>query len=431
MALGGGTFTSMNKILPGAYINVISRIRSAIALSDRGIATMPFELNWGSDSGIIEITSESLQKDSLKLLGYEYTADELKAFRELFCNGLRTLYAYKLTNGGVKASCTYATAKYCGTRGNDLKIVISANVDDSDLFDVKTYLGTTLVDAQIGVEDAADLVNNDFVTFISTATLAVTAGTPLENGTNGTVSGTQYQAYLDAIESYGFNTIGCVTSDATTKRLFEAFTKRMRDEVGVKFQCVLYDYASADYEGIISVTNSADLVPWVVGAEASCNLGKSLLNKKYNGEYTVSTNYTQAQLEGFLTSGKFAFHNVNGEVRVLGDINTLVTDTPDKAKDVFSLNETMRTIDTKANSSASLFNTKYLGQVPNDADGRLSLWADFVDINKQLETMRAIQDYDPALTVVEKGNGKGDVVCNDTVIVTSTMTKIYITTIIM
>ena len=34
---------------------------------------------------------------------------------------VRTLYAYKLTSAGAKAANTYATAKCCGTRGNDLK----------------------------------------------------------------------------------------------------------------------------------------------------------------------------------------------------------------------------------------------------------------------------------------------------------------------
>ena len=40
MALGGGTFVTQNKTLPGAYINFVSAAASA-TLSDRGIATMP------------------------------------------------------------------------------------------------------------------------------------------------------------------------------------------------------------------------------------------------------------------------------------------------------------------------------------------------------------------------------------------------------
>lgn len=44
MALGGGTFVTQNKTLPGAYINFVSAAAASATLSDRGIATMPLEL---------------------------------------------------------------------------------------------------------------------------------------------------------------------------------------------------------------------------------------------------------------------------------------------------------------------------------------------------------------------------------------------------
>ena len=47
MALGGGTFTVQNKELPGAYINFVSAASASATLSERGIATMPLELDWG------------------------------------------------------------------------------------------------------------------------------------------------------------------------------------------------------------------------------------------------------------------------------------------------------------------------------------------------------------------------------------------------
>ena len=40
MALGGGSFITQNKVLPGAYINFISRTRATSALSDRGVVTI-------------------------------------------------------------------------------------------------------------------------------------------------------------------------------------------------------------------------------------------------------------------------------------------------------------------------------------------------------------------------------------------------------
>lgn len=435
--LGGGTFTAQNKILNGAYINFVSAARASMALSDRGVVTMPLELNWGKDSAVFEVSPEDLQKDSLKIFGYTYEDDNIKGLRDLFCTGIRKLYAYKLTSGGVKATCTYATAKHCGTRGNDLKIVIAKNADDQTKWDVKAYLGTVLVDSQVGVSAASELVSdqNDFVDYITTATLAVTAGTSLTGGTNGTVNGTAFDNYLSAIEPYSYNVMGVVTSDSTTKALIAAFTRRMRDELGAKFQCVLYDYASADYEGVISVmntvsdtgANAASLVYWVTGAEASCAINRTLINQKYSGEFTVNVAYTQSQLETAMTSGKFGFHNVNGEVRVLADINTLVTDAEDKAKAIFGENQSIRVIDQIANDIASIFNTKYLGNIPNDEAGRISLWNDVVKHHKTLEDIRAIEGFDPNNVVIGQGEAKNSVVISDAVVIVNAMAKLYMT----
>ena len=162
MALGGGIFTTQNKVLPGSYINFVSASKASANLSDRGIATMPLELDWGTDNAVFEVTPADFQKNSLAIFGYLFTHDKLKGLREVM-DKVRTLYAYKLTSAGAKAANTYATAKCCGVRGNDLKVVIGANVDAPEKFDVSLYLGTTLVDAQTGVAKAADLVNNDYV----------------------------------------------------------------------------------------------------------------------------------------------------------------------------------------------------------------------------------------------------------------------------
>lgn len=173
MALGGGTFITQNKVLPGAYINFVSVASASATLSDRGVVTMPLELDWGVDGEIFEVEARDFQKNSTKFFGHAYTDDEMKGLRDLFKYASK-LYAYKLNSGGTKASCTFATAKYPGTRGNDLKIVIQANVDDPTQFDCYTYMGTDCVDEQT-VSSASGLVDNDYVDFKQDATLIVTA----------------------------------------------------------------------------------------------------------------------------------------------------------------------------------------------------------------------------------------------------------------
>lgn len=430
MALGGGIFTTQNKELPGAYINFVSAASASAALSDRGTATMPLTLDWGADGKVFEVTSGDFQKNCLKIFGYPYGSPKMKGLRDLFQN-TQTLYAYKLSSGGEKASNDYAQALYSGIRGNDLKIIIQVNADDDSLFDVKTVLGAETVDEQT-VSKAEELTANDFVSFKDT-TLAVTAGTPLSGGTNGTVNGTAYQNYLDKIESYTYNVMGVVVTDEATKGLLASFVKRMRDEMGVKFQLVLYNYA-ADYYGTVSVKNKvlddgeneASLVYWVTGALAACEVNRSCQNKIYSGEFTVDTDYTQNELRNAVRAGEFMLHKVGADVRVLEDINTMVT-VSDTQGEIFKDNQTVRVCDQIANDIAVLFNTKYLGVVPNDNAGRVSLWSDIVKHHEQLQEIRAIENFSDDDVKVAQGNTRKSVVVTDTVTITGTMSQLYMT----
>ena len=431
MALGGGTFIAQNKVLPGAYINFISVAKATATLSDRGFAAMGLELDWGQDGQIFEVTQGDFQKDSMKIFGYSYADDKLKGIREMMSK-LTTLYAYKLTSGGQKASNDIATAKYCGVRGNDIKIAIQTNVDDNDMFDVQTILDTTIVDVQT-VAKAEDLVANDYVSFKG-AELALTASTPLTGGTNGTADAEAHQAFLDKVESYpSINAIGYVGTDNAIKSLYAAFTERMRDSVGVKFVAVLYNKA-ADYEGVINVKNKvlddgadeASLVYWATGVAAGTAVNASATNMIYDGEYTVDTNYTQSQLEKAIKAGEFTFHQVGDKVRVLSDINSLVTTTATKGED-FKSNQTIRVLDQIATDIASLFVTKYLGVIPNDADGRTSLWNDIVKHHQQLLSLRAIENFTEEDVQVAQGDTKKAVVVSDAVTVVNAMEKLYMT----
>ena len=432
MALGGGTFLTQNKVLAGSYINFISKSKASATLSDRGYCAMALSLDWGSEDTIIEVTNGDLQKNSLNLFGYDYTSPKLKGLRDLFLN-LKTLYLYRLNSAGNKAKNTYATAKYSGIRGNDLKVSISQNVEEEEKFDVALYIdNTTLLDKQT-VKEMSELKDNDFVTWNKEGALTETLGEPLLGGTNGTVTGSSHQNFLAKAESYSFNILGCKSEEDTIKSLYVSYTKRMRDEVGAKFQLVVHK-KEADYEGVINVVNDTvsddfgktALVYWVSGAEASCNVNSSLLNKKYDGEFSVNSDFTQSQLEKFIKEGKFAFHKVGNDVRVLSDINTMVT-TSDTKGDVFKDNQTVRVCDQIANDIANIFNTRYLGVVPNDANGRISLWNDIVKHHQQLQDIRAIENFAPEDIEVTAGDTKKSVVVMDKVTVVNAMAKLYMT----
>ena len=434
MALGGGTFLTQNKILPGAYINFISVASASATLSDRGIATIPLDMNWGPEGEVITVELGDFQKNSQKIFGYAYTADELKPMREIFLHA-KKVHFFRLNTSGVKATCTYATAKYPGTRGNDLRIVIEANEnsqEDAALYDVSTFLGTLQVDQQKAISKMSDLKNNDYVDFNTGASLDLTASTPLTSGTNGTVEDTTFQTYLDKMEAYTFNAMGCLSTDPTITALFASFCKRMRDDVGKKFQVVCFRNL-ADYEGVVSVKNglvgdteNPALIPWATGVVAGTAVNKSATNMDYDGEYAVDTDYTQSELEAGIMEGSFMFHLVDDNVVVLEDINTFTSIMDEKSSD-FSSNQTIRVLDQIANDIAVLFGTKYIGKVPNDASGRISLWNDIVKHHQELQNIRAIENFSPDNVTVAQGDTKKAVVVTDYVTPVNAMAQLYMT----
>ncbi len=432
MALGGGNWTAQNKILPGTYINFVSSVAVSSAVSDRGVVAMPLIMEWGPDEDVFEVTAEMLQSQSLKIFGYPYEHAKLKGLRDLFLHA-KSAYFYKLNNG-VVASSKYGTAKYTGALGNKIRISVAANVDEPLKFDVKTFLENTLVDEQIAIT-RAELKNNDYVEFSPGLTLEEDAGTPMTGGANGgSVTGTEYQAFLDKLESYNFNVLACTSTTTEIKKLFAAFTKRLRDEVGLKFQTVLHQYSTADYEGVISVENDvtdsdadlSDLVYWVAGLQAGCSVNKSTTNEGYDGEYQVAVSYTQKQLAEALQSGKYMLHRVGSGIKVLDDINTLVTYTTEKGKD-FARNQVIRVLDQIAVDTATIFNNSFLGKIQNNESGRTSFWSSLVDHHKELERLQAIDTFDTSNLVVTQGNSRQSIVVTDKVKPIDAMTHLYMT----
>lgn len=414
MALGGGTWLVQNKVLPGSYINFSSVAKASATLSDRGYAAAPFVLSWGPENEVFAVTSGEFQKNSKAIFGYSYDHPKMLALREIFLHAT-TVYCYRLGLGAKKAACALATAKYPGIRGNDLSIVIAVNVDDPDAFDVGTYLDGIQVDLQT-VTTAEELTGNDYVDFKKDLTLEATAGAPLTGGEDvANITGDSHQAFLDKIEAYAFNAMCCPAADPIIVKLYAAYCQRVRDEVGAKFQLIAWKPSTVDYEGVIGVWNSAThpsmdvdehaVVYWATGAHAGVAVNKSLTNAKYDGELTLDTDYKQAELTAALKAGKFMFHNVNGLTRVLEDINTLLT-LSDTKGEVFQSNQTMRVCDQIANDIAVLFNERYLGTVPNDASGRSALWGDITHYIKQLEDIRAVENFDPDTVSCEQGDKK-------------------------
>lgn len=444
MALGGGTFITQNKVLPGAYINVVSSTNASVSFGERGTVAAAVMLPTGRQ-GIFTVTNDQIQSDSIKEFGYSYGSQQMKNIRELFRHA-QIVHFYNIKTEGQKASNTYATALYGGIYGNQLKIRIEADPDDENRLIVSTLFENNVVDEQRikKVEGSSTtnngLTDNEYVTFKKDVVPAATAATPLSGGTDGEYSEPLLQNALTAFEGVSFNVLFSDCKSTETSAII-SYTNRMRNEYGKKIQAVIHDgnhSLKPDNEGIISVLNTVkdgstetncDLVYWTAGALAGCQINQSLTNTVYDGEYEINTDYSQVQLEEFIKAGYFVFHKVNNDVRVLMDINTLVTVTPEKGE-VFKANQSIRVLDQIVNDIASLFNTKYLGQSPNDNAGRIALWNDIVNHHQEMQTIRAIENFNSEDVTVEAGTDKRAVVITDAVTVVNAMEKAYMTIVV-
>jgi len=427
MALGGGTFVTQNKTIPGAYINFVTTATGATVFGERGVVALGDSFNWGSNN-IFEVTAEDFYKNSMALFGYDALDGKMIGIRDVFKNA-KKIYVGRINgNNAKKASCTFGEAKYTGTRGNDIKIAVYSDPDDSSYKNVYTYVGTTIVDTQ-RVKSMVELRNNNFVVWKSDATLTNTASMPMTGGTNGATTGQAVQSFLDDISGYSFNAITVISDNESINQLVAEYTKRMRNTIGKKFQSIVHNYF-ADYEGVINIDPYAVseedylVAYWVAGAVAGCEINESLTNKVYDGEIEIDSLYTQSQLENKIKSGEFVFHRVGDKIRVLKDINSFVSVTTEKGK-MFQNNQTVRICDQIASDVAVLFEEYYMGKVPNDTSGRNSLWSDLVKYHEKLVNIRALDEFDEEAISVEMGESKNSVVIYEKICPVNSMEQLY------
>ncbi|QUI25522.1 phage tail sheath subtilisin-like domain-containing protein [Vallitalea pronyensis] len=413
----GGTWTTQNKVRPGVYIN-FQQTRIQEEQAKRGIVTIPLDLNFGPEQEVVEVTN---QTDTRGIFGEElYT---LIPLNETLKRAEKVLvFRLNPAAGGTKASVITgnltATAKYTGTRGNDLKVVIEAK--DSK-FNVSTYLGTTLMDQQLLVSAVDELQDNAMVTFTGTGVLAATAGVSLTGGVNGTVDGNAYTAYRNAIEVYYFNTCALYdVTDTAIKEAFKGWVRRLRDDEGTKVTLVAENYDSADYEGIISVKNGVVLedgtvidakkaTAWVAGATAAANTNQSLTYDFYDGAVDVDNKYNYTTIEDAIHAGNFLFTGYDGKARVEYDINTLHTYTADKGR-LFRKNRVMRTLDAINHDITKIGNDYFIGKISNNEDGRNLLKNEIIKCLQRYENQDAITNLDTGKDVQVLASTETDVV---------------------
>lgn len=440
--MAGGTWTSQNKKQPGVYINVKSSMAQAVSVGDRGVVAICEPLSWGAESEIMTI---QVGDDFTPYIGYDSTNDKALFLREIFKGSGHTkgpvkVMLYRLaTTGAAKASATIEpltiTAKYNGTRGNDISITVIADPDNEGSFTVQTVVDGAVKHTQTG-KTVADLQGNDWVVFSGTGDLAASAGTSLSGGNDGTVSSAAYSTFLTALEPYTFNVLIYDGTDSMVQAAYVAFIKRMRDDLGKKCQAVMAGVES-NSDAVISVRNGVKLSDgtvmtaqratwWVGGAEAGANYSESLVYAQYPDAVNVSPRLTASEIDEALSKGQIVFFEEFGSVKVVSDINTLTAYTPDKGE-AFGLNQVIRTLDTIANDVYKNFSQNYIGKIQNNAPGRDLLKAWIVGYLNEIQANGGIQNFVADDVIVEAGEAINSVVITLAIQPVAAVEKIYIT----
>lgn len=190
--MAGGSFSSMNKVIPGIYYKISKQAVQQPLLTASGVLLWIGERTWGD--AVERISLDDYSKDiCYRKTGLSNTNKRM----ELFAQSCQELIAYDPREGRAKASATAYSGKVAitaakpGSLGNSISVVI---IDYSaDVAEVRTSVDGVVQHRQ-RVKKLGELVSNDWVVFgVEAANADVSAhsdfGTVnLTGGSDGTAS---------------------------------------------------------------------------------------------------------------------------------------------------------------------------------------------------------------------------------------------------
>ena len=448
----GGTWIAQNKVRPGAYINFRSVPKAVGTLGERGTVAIGLPMTWGPRGSIIKVTGEELLTGgSIPKIGCSATDTEESLIYRVALSGAFTALLYRTDKAGTKATATIQaqsadvltiTAKYDGTSGNKITVVIAEDTKQEGNSIVQVLFNNLLKEEfSVGTISAlADLESQyvDFDVKNSSASVPKTAGTPLAGGTNGENDTTTYANFWKLLNTENFQCLAMYDKTSSTAPLIKDMVEIWREKFGKKVQAVVYDYNTADYEGIISVnqgfkteTETVDetmFMLWVASQTAGAEVNESLTAAEVEGAVEIINPIDEDKIADALKAGKFVLsYRQDGAVVVEKDINTLHTFTVDKGY-AFSKNRVIRCLDEIANTAMLVFNRNYCGKISNDTKGRAQYKTELIYQIDTLVGIRAIDNFDGSRDItVLPGEDVDSVVVDMTIQPVDSMEKLYMT----
>ncbi|CAM4017327.1 phage tail sheath C-terminal domain-containing protein [Geobacillus stearothermophilus] len=428
--MAGGTWETQNKIRPGAYINFETNSLNTTTPDSNTVVAIPLKLDWGETRKFVKVTPNTKFKE---VLGKDLNS--IVPIREAF-KATGQVLIFNLNSGGNKATATggglTATAKYVGSDGNKLSVVVTVNLDGTAT--VRTYFDGAVVDTQT-VATIADLQPNAFVTFsgqLPTVDVTLT----LSGGTTGTATNDAYSEFAAGLDTQDFKVVAVGTDDSTVKALLALKVKEWRANYGKNVTLVTNNYNEADHEGVVSVLNGVtleggeqltakDALYWYAAAYANAGTS-SLTYAEYPGAVDCERK-THEEIEQALKDGHIVYTFNRDSVVVEQDINTFRSFTPTKNQD-FRKNKIIREMDIVSDNTQYIYSKYFIGKVSNNDDGRNLFKKEIMKtVLDPLVRAGALEPYNPDEIVVQQGDEKDAVLVNAGLKFVDAMEKLYMT----
>ena len=192
--MAGGKYDKLaGKTRPGTYINFESDRNDTVGNSERGIVLLPLiGYDFGPAKTPITLTAAAPDAYSVELgrSVYDATNDKMRLIREAFKKASKVIVY--ITESGTAATGTAApltvTAKYGGTRGNDIHVSVVTNPVGG--FDVTVYLDADATAVYEGVKTVEELIaaaaDDKLVKFLGDGTItALVVQDPFRMGYDG------------------------------------------------------------------------------------------------------------------------------------------------------------------------------------------------------------------------------------------------------
>lgn len=362
--MNSGRFDKVKgRVRPGTYVNVDANRNRTVNYGSRGSVLIPLVNSWGPHAKLIKIEAADIASADT-LLGN--SVGNILLLNEAF-KGAGTVMAYNF-NKGEKAKATKdnltITAKYGGTRGNDIKVASKAVPENG--YTLTVILDTETVEefTVANIEEAC-AIDSGYVVFSGTGELAAFSGVSLDGGTSGEIIKSDVTDMLDAIEDEAVSAIAFPWTDNELKAVAVSKAAYLRDVLGKSIQVVVADYPNADYEGAINVTNSYALADGteLTNAQATAYVAAitASATELVSNTYRVVTDASQVvgrksneEAEVAIQSGEFFFTQQGDEVIVEYDINSLHTFTPTRSKS-YRKNKVIRVYDAVSDTIRETF----------------------------------------------------------------------------